>query len=66
MGGAHPLPGAESDNRRVHRDGGYPADWPNSVVNAEADADHIELHQPVTVRRWVVKARELLAEHAGT
>lgn len=60
LGGAHPLPGAESDVRVVHRDGGYPADWPKDVVNAEADADHIARHDPARVLADVAAKRALL------
>jgi hypothetical protein len=62
LGGAHPLPGAESDVRVVHRDGGYPADWPKDVVNAEADADHIARHDPERVLARVAATRALLDE----
>lgn len=46
IGGAYPLPGKASDNRKVHRDGGYAEDWPVEVVNPAADADWIALMDP--------------------
>lgn len=61
IGGAHPLPGAATDNRVVHRDDGYPHD--SDVVHPAADADHIALHDPAAVLRRVEAERQILAAH---
>ncbi len=49
-----------ASDRKVHRDGGYPADWPPEVVNPAADADHIARHDPAAVLRRIAADRALL------
>lgn len=52
-----------ASDRKVHRDGGYPPDWPEDVVNPTADADHIARYDPARVLREVEAKRRILADY---
>jgi hypothetical protein len=64
MDGTHHV--FSASDRKVHRDGGYPADWPLDVVNPAADADHIARHGPAAVLRRITADRKLLDRHTAT
>lgn len=65
IGGSHPLAGQATDNRTVHRDGGYPADWPTGVVNSAGDADYIAAVDPPTGSAFAAMLRAAAEDAAA-